>query len=157
MPISTRRTAAAARLAAAITLLAGCEDSAKKAAVPAQGREVLGKRTQEIREVSKEIKGGEAKVADTKIVAKDPITLSGSAYVSMIGQTTILQIQHAVDLYRAEHDAYPKTYEEFMKEIIKAGNIALPTLPYYQEYGYDAPEHKLIILEYPAKKANPPQ
>jgi hypothetical protein len=26
-------------------------------------------------------------------------------------------------------------------------------LPYYQEYGYDAPQHKLIILEYPDRKA----
>ena len=40
-----------------------------------------------------------------------------------------------------------------MTEIIKANNIALPVLPYYQEYGYDEKEHKLIILEYPDRKA----
>jgi hypothetical protein len=29
----------------------------------------------------------------------------------------------------------------------------LPKLPYYQEYGYDPNQHKLIILEYPDRKA----
>ena len=159
-PIAVGR--ACALVLPALTLCVGCEESAKKtapaaAAAPAKAREVLNKRTQDVRDATKELKTGDAKVATTKIVAKDPITLAGNAYVSIIGQTSILQIQHAVDLYRAEHDAYPKTYEEFIQEIIKANNIALPTLPYYQEYGYDAQEHKLIILEYPAKKENPPE
>ena len=43
-----------------------------------------------------------------------------------------------------------------MNEIIKANNIALPKLPYYQEYGYNEKEHKLVILEYPDLKNNPP-
>ena len=37
----------------------------------------------------------------------------------------------------------------------KANNIALPKLPYYQAYGYDEKEHKLIILEYQALKDQP--
>ncbi len=32
-----------------------------------------------------------------------------------------------MDLYQAENDRYPKDYDEFMKEIIKANNIALPS------------------------------
>ena len=40
-----------------------------------------------------------------------------------------------------------------MEKIIKANNIALPKLPFYQEYAYDAPNHKLVIIEYPDKKA----
>ena len=62
-----------------------------------------------------------------------------------------------MDLYHAANDRYPKDYDEFMTEIIKANNIALPKLPHYQEYGYDEKEHKLIILEYPARKDQPPQ
>jgi hypothetical protein len=119
---------------------------------PGQTREILNKRTQDIRDANAELQKG-AQVGSTKIVAKDPITLSGNAYVSMIGQTSILNIQHAMDLYKATNDRYPKDYQEFMAEIIKANNIALPTLPYYQEYGYDEKEHKLIILEYPDRKA----
>ncbi|AMV40817.1 hypothetical protein [Planctomyces sp. SH-PL62] len=90
-----------------------------------------------------------------KITAKDPITLQGNAYVTMIGQTSILQIQHAMNLYQAANDRFPKNYDEFMAEIIRANNIALPKLPHYQEYGYDEQQHKLVILEYPDRKNNP--
>ena len=67
----------------------------------------------------------------------------------------MLSIQHAMDLYHATNDRYPKDYDEFMTEIIKANNIALPQLPTYQEYGYDEKEHKLVILEYQALKDGP--
>ena len=83
--------------------------------------------------------------------------LAGNVYVSAIGQTSINNIKlRPGDLWdHAENDGkYPKDYPEFMEQIIRKNNIALPTLPYYlQEYAYDAPNHKLIILEYPDKKA----
>ena len=118
---------------------------------------IIDRRTQEIRNAATELRKGEAKVATTKITAKDYISLQGNAYVSIIGKTSTLSIQHAMDLYHAENDRYPKDYDEFMTVIIKANNIALPKLPPYQEYGYDEKEHKLIILEYPARKDQPPQ
>jgi hypothetical protein len=64
-------------------------------------------------------------------------------------------IDHAMNLFMAENDRYPKDYDEFMNVIIKANNIALPKLPYYQKYGYDEQRHRLIILEYPALKNAP--
>ena len=73
----------------------------------------------------------------------------------IIGQRTTEirnNIKHAMDLYKATNDRYPKDYDEFMTEIIKANNIALPQLPPYQAYGYDEKEHKLILLEYQDKK-----
>ena len=87
----------------------------------------------------------------------DKITGPGNAYVAAIGKTSMLAIQHALDLYHAENDRYPKDYDEFMTVIIKANNIALPKLPPYQEYGYDEKEHKLVILEYKARKDQPSQ
>jgi hypothetical protein len=114
--------------------------------------EILGQRTQDIRPAEPELEKG-AQIATTKITAKDPITLQGNAYVTMIGRTSILQIEHAMNLYKATNDRYPANFQEFMAEIIKANNIALPVLPSYQEYGYDEKEHKLIILEYPDRKA----
>ena len=66
---------------------------------------------------------------------------------------SIQHIKHALDLYYATNEKYPETLDEFMNEIIKPNNIALPTLPYYQEYGYDSNEHKLVVLEYPDRKA----
>ncbi len=119
---------------------------------PPQSGPIIGQRTTEIRNAALELQQGGAKVASTRIVAKDPITLQGNAYVSIVGRTSILNIQHAIDLYKATNDRFPKDYDEFMAEIIRANNIALPQLPPYQAYGYDEKEHKLIVLEYPDKK-----
>ncbi len=122
---------------------------------PVQPREILGKRTQDVRPMEPEIKAG-AQVAPGKITAKDPITLSGNAYVVAVNQIAAGNVKHAIDLYQAEHGEYPKTYEEFRDEILKPGKpdgIALPQLPYYQEYSYDEKEHKLVVLEYPERKA----
>jgi hypothetical protein len=116
---------------------------------------IINRRTQEIRNAASELQGGKAKVATTKITAKDYITLQGNAYVTTIGRVSQLEIQHAIDLYQAENGRYPKDYDEFMTVIIKANNIALPVLPPYQEYGYDEKEHKLLILEYPDRKNQP--
>lgn len=151
-----------------LLLLVGCEgekrvlppgSSGSAASAPApeeiKTREILGKRTQDVRDVEAEVqKGGQE--APNRITAKDPITLGGNAYVVSVDRIAAMNIQHALDLYNAEHGAYPKDYKEFMDEIIrpeKPDGIALPQLPYYQEYGYDAPNHKLIVLEYPDRKA----
>ncbi len=118
---------------------------------------IVGKRTQKIENAGAAIETGKAKVASTRITARDPITLSGNAYVTIIGRTAMLSIQQAMDLYHAMNDRYPADYNEFMEVIIKANNIALPQLPHYQEYNYDAKEHKLIIWEYEDRKNPPPQ
>jgi hypothetical protein len=123
-----------------------------KPKAPAKPEFIVGKRTSDIRNAQTELKQGKAQVASTRIVAKDPYTLSGNAYVSIIGRASMDNMKHAVDLYHAENDRYPKDYNEFMEVIIKANNIALPKLPYYQEYAYDEKEHKLIIIEYPDRK-----
>ncbi|MGP0067240.1 MAG: hypothetical protein ACLQGP_27055 [Isosphaeraceae bacterium] len=123
-----------------------------KPKAPAKPEFIVGKRTQNIGNAQAELKQGKAQVASTRIVAKDPITLQGNAYVSIIGRASMLNMQHAIDLFKAENDRYPKDYNEFMEAIIKANNIALPKLPYYQEYAYDDREHKLIIIEYPDRK-----
>jgi hypothetical protein len=135
----------------ALAAPAGCDEPAPKKAAP-KTREILGKRTQDIRDTQVEVKKG-AVVAPPRVVAKDPYTLAGNVYVSAIGQTAIGNIKHTVDLYQAETGEYPKSHAEFMEQIIKKNNIALPTLPYYQEYSYDVATHQLNIIEYPAKKA----
>ena len=86
----------------------------------------------------------------------NPITLSGNVYVVAVDRYSAGLVQHAIDLYHGEHGEYPKDYKEFMDEIVKPGKpdgIRLPQLPYYQEYGYDEKQHKLIILEYTDRKA----
>ena len=112
---------------------------------------ILGKTTQDIREVEKEKQAGGV-VTQPRITSKDPITLPGNAYVSIIGRSAMLNIEHTLDLYKAETGEYPKSHEEFMENIIKRYNIALPKLPSYQEYSYDVPSHKLLIMEYPDRR-----
>ena len=95
---------------------------------------------------------GEGQVSDLKIKAKDPITISGNAYVTAVGKISVDQIKHAVDLFQALEGRYPKDYDEFMERIIKENNIALPQLPGYQEYAYNEETHQLVVLEYPDRK-----
>jgi hypothetical protein len=115
---------------------------------PKQSGPIIGQRTTDIRNASKELNQGGAQVASTRIVSKDPITLPGNAYVSIVSRSSALSIQHSMDLYHATNERYPKDLDEFMAEIIKPNGIALPQLPPYQKYAYDEKEHKLIILEY---------
>ena len=153
-------------LVCTLGFIAGCEEEPSvvdkpsrqtraRSTKPVKPEFIVGKRTQDIRNASAEIEQQGATVATTKITSKDPITLPGNAYVTIIGQTSILNMQHAMDLYHAENDRYPRNYDEFMNDIIKANNVALPQLPYYQKYGYDEKEHKLVILEYEDLKNQP--
>jgi hypothetical protein len=124
---------------------------AKKADEPAKPRRILGKKTGDIREAQKEEAKGAQRV-QPRVAGKDPITISGSAYVSIVGRTEILRIKHTLDLYHAEHGRFPRDYQEFMREIINKSGIRLSQLPYYQEYAYDPVKHELIIREYPDRK-----
>jgi hypothetical protein len=133
---------------------AGCQEEVRNK--KKDSGSIIGRRTQEIVRAGPELQKGGAKVATTKITAKDYITLQGNAYVTTIGRLAIMSIDHAMDIYHAMNDRYPKDYDEFMAEIIKANNIALPMLPPYQKYAYDEKAHKLIVLEYPALKELPP-
>lgn len=130
---------------------------ARPKAAATKPRPILNQRTQDIRNAQTELQQGGVQVGSSRIVARDPITLPGNAYVTIIGRASMDNIKHTVDLWQAENGRYPKDYQEFMEVIIKANNIALPQLPYYQEYGYNEKEHKLIILEYQDRKEQPPQ
>ncbi len=138
---------------ALLTLAAGCADQ-----VPAKpklkARETLGKKTQDVRNLKPELgKGGQ--VTDGKIHSTDYISLQADAYRTTVGNIAKMAVKHSMDLYEALNGEKPKTYEEFMAEIIKKGKpdgLWLPTLPYYQEYGYDPDTKELVVIEYPAKK-----
>lgn len=171
MSLLARRPWLAPSIALGLGLVAGCDQptgptrprsAARSAPVveqptpppaPAEApREfIVGKRTQDIRQIEVEKKAGGG-VATQKITAKDPISLQGNAYVTSIGKIAIGQIDHALDLYQATNGEYPKTYDEFMAKIIKENGIVLPKLPAYQKYAYDAPSHKLVVMEYPDLK-----
>lgn len=54
-------------------------------------------------------------------------------------------IEHALNLYWAEHGNYPETHEEFMEKIVAFNQIKLPELDEGVEYIYDPADHKLKI------------
>ncbi len=171
MSVSRRspRTAPAIALGLAL-VVAGCDQptgTTRRAKAPpepvverpappvepeAKPRPILGEKTRDVRDATKEVKAGGV-VTAPGVASNHPIPVVGNPYVSIIGRAAILNIEHAVDLYKAETGEFPKTYEEFKEKILDANNIALPKLPFYQEYGYDAPNHKLVIMEYPDRKA----
>ena len=73
-------------------------------------------------------------------------------YYSALVKVVVPGMQHNLDIHHAISDTWPQNAQEFVHQILKADNVALDKLPYYLEYGYDANEHKLIILEYPERK-----
>jgi hypothetical protein len=75
-----------------------------------------------------------------------PITEDIHAYFA--AKETIaftIQIPHAMDLFYHTNDRYPKSHEEFFKEIIKANGIELPELPAGDKYKYDPDTHELMV------------
>ncbi len=175
-PVVPARPVLALGAAALLVLAVGCEEErypgpgqarpkqgTAAAAAPARPKKptdsgpIIGQRTSDIKDAQAELKTGQARVVSNKVISRDPFRVPSSAYTSAITQLSEGQIKHAIDLYHATNDRYPKDYAEFVSEILKPNNIALPRLPVYQEYGYDAEEHKLIILEYPDRRNPPPQ
>lgn len=150
--MSPARFAAVGPLAA-LALLAGCDEPKKPTKPPIQTRETLGKTTQKILKMEPELAAG-AIVVDGSFDDKNPISQPGTAYVAITGKAAVQKVNYDLELYKAANDdKLPETYEEFMDKVIKANNTFLPERPYYQEYGYDEKNHKLVVLEYPAKKA----
>ena len=132
--------------------MAKARENAKNAVKP---REILGKTTTDIRHKETEVDKGAVVAKNSESVRKEAYSPS-KQYISAIDRVAALHIKHAVDLYQAETGAYPKDYDEFMKNVIKKGQpdeIRLPQLPYYQEYSYDAATHDLVVMEYPDRKA----
>jgi hypothetical protein len=65
------------------------------------------------------------------------------------------QIKPALDLYNADKGYYPKTHDDFMKDIIEANMIKLPELFEGERYVYDPETHQLMV-ERPVKSENRP-
>jgi hypothetical protein len=149
-----------------LTLAAGCGGEPrtvggakpKAPAAPvdesAKPRDTLGKTTQNVYDLKEELaKGGV--VANFKVDVSTPLIGSAAAYAPMVGKIGTQKVEMDLNLYHAMNDRYPATYQEFMDEIIKVGKpdgVQLPMLPYYQEYAYDVDNHKLVVVEYPARK-----
>lgn len=61
-----------------------------------------------------------------------------------------VQIPHAMRLYKATNDRFPKDFDEFKREILEPSQISLPPLPAGHKYVYDAAQGELLV-EQPAR------
>ncbi len=120
-------------------------------------RETVGKTTQNVLSLEQATNDG-AVLASTKIEAKNPLMASADAYRTSVAKIGGMGVEQAIQLRNAQSisDPKPLTHEVFMAEIIKPDQpdgIRLPMLPYYQEYAWDQPNQKLVVVDFPARKA----
>jgi len=60
-------------------------------------------------------------------------------------QAVFLQVEQAINIHYGLHGDFPKSHEEFMKDVIEFNNIQLPELSEGDEYIYDPEDHTLKI------------
>ena len=142
--------------AAVISILAaGCEPPAEAPAAPkVETRKTIGKTTQNVLELSKAIADGG--VPAEMSIEGGGLEVVADAYRTSVGKLAVIAVEQKMKLHEAEHGSMPKSYDEFMRNIIEPGSssgLQLPMLPYYQEYAYDAAKTALVVVEFPEKKA----
>ncbi len=120
-------------------------------------RKTIGKKTQNVLVLDQALSEG-AVLASTEIESKNPLLVNAEAYRTTVAKLGGMGVEKAIQLRNASSIRAPKplTHEEFMAEIIKkgkSGGIHLPMLPYYQEYAWDQANQKLVVLDFPARKA----
>ena len=139
----------------AVVLLGGCEPPAAETSTEpkVQTRKTIGKTTQKVLDLA-EAKAAGGVVADITAERSGLEAVTG-AYLSAVGQVSILAVEHRMQFDKAEHGSSPKTHADFMKRIIQPGGpdgISLPMLPYYQEYAFDPGQQCLVVVEFPERK-----
>lgn len=147
-----------AMLPVLLALSAGCDDTPKSDGAPKiKARETIGKTTQNVMKQEDAVQQG-AVLADTKIPVADPLTQNAAAYRTSVAKIGAMAVEQAIQLRNAQSIDNPKdlTYDEFMAEIIKKDQpdgIRLPMLPYYQEYIWHEELQKLVVVDFPERKA----
>ena len=140
--------------------LAGCDGA--KPSTPAnsaaQPRETIKKFTQNVLKLQDaQAQGGQIVHGGGEVGPSGGyMGALAQAYRSSIGAIAVQQVQQALQIYEIQNNAPPRDYEEFMSAVLKKGQaegIQLPQLPYYQEYAYDEANHQLVVVEFPARKA----
>ena len=151
-----------------LTAFTGCLPSTPTAEEPtsstpgvtveeATPRETMGKTTQGVLDLQKALGDG-AVLASTQVTSTNPLMSSAEAYRTSVAKIGGFGVEKAIQLRNASSIREPKplTHQSFMDEIIQKGTsngMHLPMLPYYQEYAWDQPNQKLVVVDFPARKA----
>lgn len=124
-------------------LLSGCLDALEEQTKKSPNS-IIGKKTQDIGEFDPNAK---QEVSDSEVeVSGNPVTYPLEAYRPAIEQIHKAQIEHAVRIYHAINERYPRDHDEFMREIIKKNNIRLSVLPGEWKYQYNVEDHQLEVV-----------
>jgi hypothetical protein len=134
-------------------LLVGCEtqpsNSSKKL------RKTVGETTQNVLKLDEALANG-GQLAATSVQSNDYLTQQSEAYKTSVAKIAQMRVTHDIQIFEALNERKPENYDEFMSAIIKKGQadgIQLPMLPFYEEYAFDAKNCALVVVEFPAKKA----
>lgn len=119
-------------------------------------RETIGKTTQNVLDLTAALADGGV-LASTKVEANDPLTASAGAYRTTVGKLGGMSVEQSINIRDAQsiQDPKPLNHSTLMAEIIKPDKpdgIQLPMLPYYQEYAWDEPNQKLVVVDFPARQ-----
>jgi hypothetical protein len=151
-PLPLRSLVSAAVLALLVT---GCEPAVEApVASKVEIRKTIGKTTQNVLDLSRAIADGG--VPAEMSIEGGGLDVVADAYRTSVGKLAVVAVEQKMKLHEAEHGSTPKSYDEFMREIIQPGSssgLQLPMLPYYQEYAYDVARMALVVVEFPEKKA----
>jgi DNA repair exonuclease SbcCD ATPase subunit len=82
------------------------------------------------------------------------IAVAAASLWSTKERLALMQIEHDMNIYKGLHGDFPKTHEEFMKNIIEENHIKLPVLHEGQKYEYD-PETETLMIRKPFNKDEP--
>ena len=111
---------------------------------------IIGKTTAKVVDAEKAKQNPKVVEVENKVSGSDPLSVAGSAYVSITSRASTLGFQQALKQHKALNGKNP-TYEEFM-QMAKQNRVEFTELPPYQMYGYDAKQGSIVILEDKAEK-----
>jgi len=111
---------------------------------------IIGKTTAKVVDKKKAMaENSNLVVVENKLQGNNPISIAGSAYVSMSSRISVLNFQNNMKIWKASSDNRNPSYAEFMQ---MAKDLRFAMLPPYQMYGYDDQTGSLVILEDKADK-----
>jgi len=131
----------------------GCEADTKEAVAPIQTRKTIGKTTQNVLELKEALAAGG--VLAGSAAEGGGLEVYADAYRSSVAKIAGIAVTQKMQMYEAEHGSVPATHADFMTHIIEPGKpngLALPMLPYYEEYSFNPQTKSLVVVEFPAKK-----
>lgn len=88
---------------------------------------------------------------ENRINATDPVSAAGSAYFAITTRAQLLNMEHAIKIYKADNDNKHPPFAEFSR-MLKDANVELKGLYRWQVYAYDDQTGELLILEDPDRK-----